>query len=457
MKNFLLAAAALLLVATGMAGCQEDLIATPYVMYGEPGRKIFDQIPPAARTPEVRVFYVTDRSAEPDSSRGQEYGYGRGKRTAFGTATVSLGDNVTWDELVADSTRPERKASYSPRITNIHEAGSFSPISDFMEAKDGRLARKPGAIADFNLEQDRMCQELLPWLENTDRKEVVVFIHGFNNTFDDAVLRLAQAWHFTGRKGVPIVYSWPAGSPGLLNYAHDRESGEFTTVHLKMLLTTLARCPQIERIHILSHSRGTDVAITALRELNAEIRGATGYGVIAKNLGLVPAPAAGAPEPRTAFDVLKIQTLVLAAPDIDSEVFTQRFIGENLLQCCNNLVVYFSAEDSALGLANWLFNGRTRLGDMHITDFTPQQRDALSQLSKVQLINCKLTGYSSHSYFTQHPSAVSDLFLVMVAERPPGAAYGRPLAIPFPGAWEMDDSYLRPEKTASTGETSGPP
>src|SRR6202012_1086510 len=113
---------------------------------------------------------------------------------------------------------------------------------------------------------------------------------------------MADLWHFLGRRGVPIAYSWPAGSTGALAYFYDRESSEFTVYHLKQMLRLVASCPEVQRVHIIGHSRGTDVVVSALRELHLEIRGSG----------------------RQTRDVLKLQTVVLAAPDLDVDVIIQR-------------------------------------------------------------------------------------------------------------------------------------
>jgi esterase/lipase superfamily enzyme len=69
------------------------------------------------------------------------------------------------------------------------------------------------------------------------------------------------------------VYSWPAGQAGLLRgYSGDRESGEFTVFHLKEFIRTIAAIDEVEKINFSAHSRGTDVILTALRELIIEAR-----------------------------------------------------------------------------------------------------------------------------------------------------------------------------------------
>ncbi|QQO54308.1 MAG: alpha/beta hydrolase [Thiohalocapsa sp. PB-PSB1] len=37
-------------------------------------------------------------------------------------------------------------------------------------------------------------------------------MHGVATGFDDAVLDLASIWHFLGREGVPIAYTWPGAA-----------------------------------------------------------------------------------------------------------------------------------------------------------------------------------------------------------------------------------------------------
>jgi esterase/lipase superfamily enzyme len=57
-------------------------------------------------------------------------------------------------------------------------------------------------------------QNLRQRLALTSRKAAYVYIHGYNNTFADGVLVIAELWHFLGRQGVPILYTWPAGAGG---------------------------------------------------------------------------------------------------------------------------------------------------------------------------------------------------------------------------------------------------
>lgn len=433
------------------AGCQEHLITTPYVARRPEAAQAFESLDPSLKTPSIPVMYVTDRAAEPgsqDDVKGVRYGHKRSSRLAYGEALVKLDPEPTWGEMVTLSTSGARTTDYTLSVEDVHELGSFEPVASLLEPHDGELVPRADANEVAARQQAAFCAELTRWLERTQRKEVAVFVHGFNNTFDDAVIRLAQAWHFAGRQGVPIVYTWPAGIGGILGYGYDRESGEFTVLHLKMLLRALALCPGVERVHLISHSRGTDVATTALRELNAEIRGLTGATPLT---ALVPEDLRASTRDGThvdhrVADILKLETLVLAAPDLDVDVFSQRFVNENMLGVARRTIIYFSNEDDALGWARWLFGSSSRLGALDSEAITPQVREMLRQLPCIELINCDVSGYTTHAYVFQHPAALSDFILAIRDRAQAGTDANRPLEHDGPGVWLITNDYLRPKE-----------
>ncbi len=433
-----------------LTACSNKLIPTPYAAYGEEGLRSFAQTPAELQTPEIPILYVTDRVVDKQGPTGPKYGHKRSRDMAFGEAEISLGKDVTWDQLVADSTGPTRSRTYVPQVSKVVEAGTIKSIITKVTVENGSLRFAADTLAKLQQEQQPFNDLLSSWLARTERKEVLLFVHGYNNTFDDAILRLAQAWHFGGRKGVPVVYTWPAGSGGLKGYAYDRESGEFTTVHLKRLLVMLAMHPDVERVHVISHSRGTDVALTSIRELHDEVRGAlraTPLAVRAATLdGDTVPPEDGTFAPANTAAALKLATFVLAAPDLDLEVFIQRFFGENVVRAAERVVIYFSEEDEALGLADWLFRSKRRVGAMRIEDFPESERSMLAQVSSLELVNAKVSGYTSHSYILQHPAALSDLTR-LIGERAKAGSERRPLVKPTAGLWELDNDYLKPKDT----------
>jgi esterase/lipase superfamily enzyme len=267
---------------------------------------------------------------------------------------------------------------------------------------------------------ERVRQELRGRLALTSRKAVYVFIHGFNNTFEDAVYVIAELWHFLGRQGIPILYSWPAGyGGGLRGYSRDRESGEFTIFHLKQFLRFLASTPELEEIHLIAHSRGTDVLTSALRELFIEAR------------------AAGK-DPRRVF---KLSNVVLAAADIDFEVVIQRLGAERVGMGIERLTIYVSKGDKAIGFSGCLFVSLRRLGQLRPEDLTEELSRELTRAPWVQIIDANVpTSFIGHAYFYAHPAVSADLVLLLRDNHPPGSP-GRPLRKHGPNFWQITKDY----------------
>ncbi|MCX5677042.1 MAG: alpha/beta hydrolase [Planctomycetota bacterium] len=416
----LASALAAMILAAGCGGTQ--LMPTPNLYALTPDNP-FPDVPACFRTNTADIVYATDREPEGTNPATQpKYGYRRSRSLAFGMTTVIIGKDVPWDALVAASRTADRPMSLVMTTAETHELGRLPPTPSKSVERDGRLVDAP-EIADARLAAEaRFKAHMAERLALTPRKEVYVFIHGTGSNFEEPTYVLAGLWHFMGRCGVPVVYTWPAGGGGDMarTYAYDRESSEFTVYHLKQFLKMLAACPGVEKVHILAHSRGTDTIMAALRELNIEIR-------------------AGGGDTRKA---LKLGCLVLAAADIDAEVSSQRIAAERLMRVPEQMVLYVSATDLRLNMADLLFTSKDRLGQMDTGAMTNAQREALLRLPDIQYIDARIAGSWnwSHAYFYHHPAVSSDLILVLRDNRRPGAEFGRPMAGEAP-SWRIDKDY----------------
>jgi esterase/lipase superfamily enzyme len=403
-------------------GCTDKthLIATPAISMGENGRAMFDRVPAELQSSDMTILYAADRAIVETTLLGPRYSDGRADHLVFGKAVVSIKPDASWSQLVQASTTRKRDRDYWLEIKSTAEHGQLAIALNRMEVREGRYRLPEKAMAELNAARDELRRVLAEQLANSEKKDVYIFVHGFNNTFDDAVFRLAQMWHMAGRVGVPMAYTWPAGRGGILGYAYDRESGEFTVFHLKKFLQAVAAVPEVQRIHLVAHSRGTDVACSALRELNIEY----------KSRG------------QSTQEQLKLENLVLAAPDLDADVFEQRFGLEDLHLAANRTTVYLSDTDIALAVSRWLFGSGKRLGTLSAKEIKPEARKKLTQLGRFDLIQCNVSGFStSHDYAFAHPAVVSDIFLLLRDGKAPGAANGRPLRVPAEGVWEITNDY----------------
>ena len=277
----------------------------------------------------------------------------------------------------------------------------------------------PMVLKQKQLHEKKLGDLIRKQLKTTDKKDVVLFIHGFDNTFDESVFTLAGIWHFLERQAVPLVYSWPAAGGGLTGYFTDRESGEFTIFHLKETLRLLSAIPEIENIHIIAHSRGTDVVSSTLRELIIENR--AGGGDPAKDLG--------------------ITNLIFAAPDLDFGVIKQRLMAEQFGPAFGQITIYTSPGDSALGLSQWLMSS-LRFGRLKAKDVGVNEQDIFRAIGNVSLIRVpKSSGFVGHDYFHSNPAVSADLINLITHNARPGSKE-RPLKRIEQNFWSLSPSYL---------------
>jgi len=102
--------------------------------------------------------------------------------------------------------------------------------------------------------------------KQTRRSKVLVFIHGFNTRFDEAVYRLAQIVHDSNAPAIPVLFSWPSrGEVRLVAYTSDRESANSSRDALERLLDTISQNPNVKEITVLAHSMGCALTLDALR------------------------------------------------------------------------------------------------------------------------------------------------------------------------------------------------
>lgn len=223
--------------------------------------------------------------------------------------------------------------------------------------------------------------------ERGDR--VLVFVHGYNNGFDDGVYRITQIAHDTDYKGTPVLFSW-ASSGKLTGYVYDKESANAARDDLEATLKMLART-RAKSIDIIAHSMGTWVTMEALRQLaienNRDLNDKLGY-------------------------------VVLASPDIDVDVFKKQMARYG--QPDKPFVILLSGDDRALRLSGFISGDKPRVGDYG-------NAPELSQLGVivVDLTNAKGNDRLNHAKFADNPMLVQ--LLGKQLKTPAALAEGAPL------------------------------
>ena len=303
----------------------------------------------------------------------------------------------------------------------VHEFGRFPPTPAPVVRVDGGWQVEENYARELAETQQAFLDEFRERLARTQTKEAYILVHGYHNVFEDTAMMIAEFWHFMGRQGVPIHYTWPAGKSGALQgYNYDRESSEFTVYHLKEAIRLLASCEELEAIHLIGHSRGTDVVSSAMRELEIETR-AMGKDTAAR---------------------FKIRNVILAAPDLDMDVISQRLVAEHIVGCADRVTIYVSESDKAIRAASGLFGSARRLGQLRPYDFSEKEKQMLPDAERLSFVDAAISAdFLNHGYFHNDPAVSSDVILVLKHGDAPGRENGRPLEPLEGNFWRITDDY----------------
>jgi esterase/lipase superfamily enzyme len=205
-------------------------------------------------------------------------------------------------------------------------------------------------------------------------KPTIAFIHGFSNSFFDAIERAAWIVNFYGIDANIFAFSWPSRASPIgvplpyADYVHDRgtaaASGPAVARTIRRLydyidsLDTSDHCRQ--SIHLLCHSMGNFVLRNALQALMRMPDANAAKNPDANVSSMIPL-SSNTPDPamlRRVFD-----KIVLAAADEDADAFDDPAKLKYLPRTGQSVTVYHSARDWVLSTlsAGTKFNG-PRLG-----------------------------------------------------------------------------------------------
>jgi esterase/lipase superfamily enzyme len=191
---------------------------------------------------------------------------------------------------------------------------------------------------------------------DTRRKKhkVAVFVHGFNNNFQESLFRIAQLHVDADTDAIPILFAWPSQGQ-VAAYGADKESASYSHSYLASLLTMLGRSPEVSEVLVVAHSMGGMLTMEALRQLRSE-----GKEQVIARLGRV----------------------VLAAPDIDAQTFRAQIEAIGPLK--PPLLVLVSKDDGALRLSSIIGGGVVRAGAINVD--SPVVREAALK-ANVQVVD----------------------------------------------------------------------
>jgi len=377
-------------LAGGCAQSLEPLMPTP-ALFTETGVDPTAHIPEDERWVPRRVFYATTRERT-NTRRDIAYGNKQADMLSMGMALIGFGPpEMTWADLQAETTSPDRKGHPPLTINGLFEAGRFPVDATAEQAAQPHHAGWVLNSIDAAVGKAR-------------DKDILLYVHGAKVDFYNACAFAAQLDHFMGRDLTSVAFAWPTHQ-NILSYGlgGDVRRAYHAAPALATLLEVLAADTSARRIHVLCWSAGGRVTASALAELRRRHPELDHNQLQAR---------------------LRLGTVYFAAADVPADEFLEAL--PYVHDIAREIVVTQSDRDGALASAEKLMGGQTRIGLLHAATAGGERRAWLEDLERLHVINVSqgagergfdITG---HRYWFNHPWASSDVVLSIRTDLNPG-------------------------------------
>lgn len=295
----------------------------------------------AAGLVEVKIYYATDRARTGNRAAVKFYGNEPARELETGIAYVTI---------------PPRP---------VHTRGGFE------EPKWWKLEFRPDParhiylhhVAPFH-NQANFFSRIRQEVGNKDEKEIFVFIHGFNVSFEESARRTAQISFDLDLSIVPVLFSWSSGGK-ILRYSSDEDMTDQVVDKLRKFLGQLVSESGAPAVHLIAHSMGNRFMARAVREL-----------VLADTFKGKP----------------PFSQVIMAAPDVKLDAF-QEVLGPAIKRASCHTTLYISSKDKAL----W------GSGFTHVNERTGAAYPAFESLEWIDTIDASSIDVSllglNHSYY----------------------------------------------------------
>ncbi len=296
------------------------------------------------------VLVATTRSRDPRP--GTLYSGERSERLDYARIKVSIPPS----HRVGEIEWPSRPPGDSRRDFTVQNAAYLPGEKAFVDALKAQLAARPKG-----------------------RRKVMIFIHGYNTAFAEAVYRTAQIAHDARSPAVPVLFTW-ASRGRIGQYIYDHNSATVARDDLEHVIR-LAFATGPEQVNILAHSMGSWIAVEALRQI--------------KISGRPP-------------DMSRLGSIFLAAPDLDVDVFKSQM--RRFGRPRKPFYIVLSKDDKALAVSDFIAGTRSRLGSY-------QNTDELTALGAVviDMTQVKAADPANHGKFAQLAEVAPELQTVLEA------------------------------------------
>ena len=319
----------------------------------------------ARRYAEVPVFYGTTRKRETDRTKNSRalavFSGEQGDDLTLGRSIVT----VPLERAVGSISRPEFVARFSFRNEDPNRDFTIAAV-DVMTKDDfvGEMKKQVGRSTRY-------------------KGQALVFVHGYNVSFDDAIFRAAQIAHDIEFDGPAVAFSWPSRG-GTWDYVYDINTAKGSRDGLRALLEMIARDTGVSAVNLIAHSMGNDPVIEVLRE-EAEIASRKGQ-----------------------VRDFKLNEIIMAAPDVSRSVF-EKYVSRFASLASGGVTLLASSNDLAMAASKRVARGLVRAGDV--------PKDGIIVLPGIESIDVSAANTeffsTNHSTFADREHLVTDLRLLL--------------------------------------------
>ena len=332
-------------------------------------------IPPPASAPSARSTRGLAAAEDGDRNR----------------YTVWFGTNRRLDaagDRIAFTAERDNRVRYGWCRVNIpqsHKIGSVGSAwwKRLITRTDDRLTIARTELLD----EESFWQQIAAGLASTPiaDRDAVVFVHGFNVSFEEASLRAAQLGFDLGVNGLMAFYSWPSQGT-LKGYPSDEAAIEASEGYIADFLTDVATRSGAARVHVIAHSMGNRALLRAIDRIAAD----------------------AAARSQTPFD-----QIILAAPDVDQDTFKRLSIAYQ--RVARRTTLYVCAKDRAVEASHWI-HGYARAGLVPPVTIVPG-------VDTINVSNLDLT-LLGHGYVAEARELLTDIHELLRHGTPPDRRFG---------------------------------
>ena len=292
------------------------------------------------------VYYATNRRWKNAAAPADQYGAEASEDVELGTTIIALPtDRNPGEQALAHRwayrSSPER--SGRARLEQVTRIGD-------VERARGLLERE---------------------LKDASSKSLLLFVHGFWTTFEDAAVRAAQTAHDIGFPGLVMVYSWPSQG-SLTGYWRDEEMVQLSASAFDETLQLIAKLG-VTDVYLIASSMGARLVGQVLADR-------------------VAAGKSNGP----------LRELLFAAADVNAELFRRQIAPKVLQMKGTRITIYSSSRDIALQTSK-VIHKSPRVGETDAGIFTHAGMETIDASGTASIWRA-----FGHSYVSDSPRVLRD-------------------------------------------------